>query len=143
MNSNNVITFVKRTESLNLEKDPEVGSVSIRSAYCDEMSNEIFGIVMRIIERSGHMNNVDTEDEGFFNELQPRLTMVKEALYSVFCILENVDYDLSVVFDNLFEPIGYSGDEFSTQLFVSVNNKYRDQLIEMTKKYVESKDNNG
>ena len=69
--------------------------------------------------------------------------MIKEALFAVFCLLENVDYDLSVVFDNLYEPIGFTEDGFNTHLFVSVNNKYRDKLIEMTKEYLKNKDNNG
>jgi len=143
MNSNNVISFGKSTKPSEDKKDVDKDLLSLKSSYCDEMSNEIFGIVMRIIERSGHMNHIDTEDEGFFEELQPRLAMIKEALFAVFCLLENVDYDLSVVFDNLYEPIGFTEDGFNTHLFVSVNNKYRDKLIEMTKEYLKNKDNNG
>lgn len=140
MQSNNVISL-NGSRPVAVDKDPEIGTAALRSAYCDEMSNEIFGIIMRLIERSGHMDSVDTEDEGFFNELQPRLTMIKESLYSVFCLLENVDYDLAPVFENLFEPLGYVGDELNTQLFVSVNNKYKARLIEATKEYMEK--NNG
>lgn len=142
MNSNNVISFGKPAETQNTP-DVDNNILSLKSSYCDEMSNELFGILMRIIERSGHMDGVDTEDEGFFNELQPRLAMVKESLYAVFCLLENVDYDLSIVFDNLYDPIGYTEDGINTHLFVSVNNKYRDKLIEITKEYLKNKEDNG
>jgi len=142
MNSNNVISFGKPAETQNTP-DVDKNILSLKSSYCDEMSNELFGILMRIIERSGHMDGVDTEDEGFFNELQPRLAMVKESLYAVFCLLENVDYDLSIVFDNLYDPIGYTEDGINTHLFVSVNNKYRDKLIEITKEYLKNKEDNG
>jgi hypothetical protein len=142
MNSNNVISFGKSAETQNAP-DVDNNILSLKSSYCDEMSNELFGILMRIIERSGHMDGVDTEDEGFFNELQPRLAMVKESLYAVFCLLENVDYDLSIVFDNLYDPIGYTEDGINTHLFVSVNNKYRDKLIEITKEYLKNKEDNG
>lgn len=142
MNSNNVISFGKSAETQNIP-DVDKNILSLKSSYCDEMSNELFGILMRIIERSGHMDGVDTEDEGFFNELQPRLAMVKESLYAVFCLLENVDYDLSIVFDNLYDPIGYTEDGINTHLFVSVNNKYRDKLIEITKEYLKNKEDNG
>ncbi len=142
MNSNNVISFGKSAETQNTP-DVDNNILSLKSSYCDEMSNELFGILMRIIERSGHMDGVDTEDEGFFNELQPRLAMVKESLYAVFCLLENVDYDLSIVFDNLYDPIGYTEDGINTHLFVSVNNKYRDKLIEITKEYLKNKEDNG
>lgn len=140
MNSNNVVTF-KNSRIETPSKDPDSSAAQLRSSYCDEMANELFGIVMRIIERSGHMDHVDTSDEDFFDELQPRLTMVKEALYSVFCLLENVDYDLSTVFDNLFKPLGYTEGDLQTHLFVTVDDKYRNYLIEMTKKYI--KENNG
>lgn len=143
MNSNNVISFGKKTKQSDYEPDVDKDLMSLKSAYCDEMSNELFGILMRMIERSGHMNHIDTEDEGFFDELQPRLAMVKESLYAVFCLLENVDYDLSIVFDNLYDPIGFTEDGLNTHLFVSVNNKYRDKLIEVTKEYLENKDKNG
>lgn len=142
MNSNNVISFGKPAEIQNAP-DVDKNILSLKSSYCDEMSNELFGILMRIIERSGHMDGVDTEDEGFFNDLQPRLAMVKESLYAVFCLLENVDYDLSIVFDNLYDPIGYTEDGINTHLFVSVNNKYRDKLIEITKEYLKNKEDNG
>ncbi len=142
MNSNNVISFGKSAETQNIP-DVDKNILSLKSSYCDEMSNELFGILMRIIERSGHMDGVDTEDEGFFNDLQPRLAMVKESLYAVFCLLENVDYDLSIVFDNLYDPIGYTEDGINTHLFVSVNNKYRDKLIEITKEYLKNKEDNG
>jgi hypothetical protein len=142
MNSNNVISFGKPAETQNTP-DVDKNILSLKSSYCDEMSNELFGILMRIIERSGHMDGVDTEDEGFFNDLQPRLAMVKESLYAVFCLLENVDYDLSIVFDNLYDPIGYTEDGINTHLFVSVNNKYRDKLIEITKEYLKNKEDNG
>ena len=64
MNSNNVVTF-KNSRIEAPSKDPDSSAAQLRSSYCDEMANELFGIVMRIIERSGHMDNVDTSDEGF------------------------------------------------------------------------------
>ena len=68
MNSNNVISFGKDPKKTEDKKDIDKDLLSLKSSYCDEMSNEIFGIVMRIIERSGHMDHVDTEDEGFFED---------------------------------------------------------------------------
>ena len=51
MNSNNVISFGKTTKPSEEKKDVDKDLLSLKSSYCDEMSNEIFGIVIEGIEK--------------------------------------------------------------------------------------------
>ena len=80
-------------------------------------------------------------DEDMFKELQPRIIMLKEVLYSIYCFLENIDYELDEVYDTLFKPLGYTSDDMTTELFATFDTKYKQYLIEMTKQYNE--ENNG
>jgi len=146
MSSNNIFTFPDKTSSFDSNivdppKDVDQSVTKLKKSYCDVMANEMFRIIMRMIEQSGAMDSIDTEDEGEFNALQPRIIMLKEVLFSIYCFLENIDYDLDEVFDTMFKPLAIGGDEFNTELYATFDTKYKEMLIEMTKQY--NKDNHG
>ena len=141
MSANNVVSFPTWNNEEDTVKDVDQGVLKLKKSYCDVQANELFRIIMRMIEQSGAMDGMDTEDEGQFNALQPRIIMLKEVLYSIYCFLENIDYELEEVFETLFKPLGAYGDEFTTELFATFDTKYKKELIEMTKQY--NKDNDG
>lgn len=143
MSKDNVFAFPGKVDIGGIEtsKDPDAGVRNLKKSYCDVQANEMFRIVMRMIEQSGAMEHLDTSDEDMFNDLQPRLIMLKEVIYSIYCFLENTDYELDVVYDALFNPMGIYGDEFTTEIVATFDPKYKQQLIDFTQKYI--KENNG
>ncbi len=147
MNSNNILSFpdINHTGDFSITpgeiKDVDHSILKLKKSYCDVQANELFRIIMRMIEQSGAMDVVDTSDEDMFKELQPRIIMLKEVLYSIYCFLENIDYELDEVYDTLFKPLGYTSDDMTTELFATFDTKYKQYLIEMTKQYNE--ENNG
>lgn len=147
MSSNNILSFPDLNHAGDFSitpgeiKDVDLSIVKLKKSYCDVQANELFRIIMRMMEQSGAMDGMLSDDEGQFNDLQPRLIMLKEVLYSVYCFLENVDYELEEVFHTMFKPLGVSGDEFNTELYATFDTKYKQMLIDMTKQY--NKENNG
>lgn len=147
MNSNNILSFpdINHTSDFSITpgeiKDVDHSILKLKKSYCDVQANELFRIIMRMIEQSGAMDVIDTSDEDMFKELQPRIIMLKEVLYSIYCFLENIDYELDEVYDTLFKPLGYTSDDMTTELFATFDTKYKQYLIEMTKQYNE--ENNG
>ncbi|HAW78866.1 MAG TPA: hypothetical protein DCX27_03560 [Balneola sp.] len=147
MNSNNIVSFPELNHSNEFSitpgeiKDVDQSISKLKKSYCDIQANELFKIIMRMLEQSGAMDSLSTEDEDQFEDFQPRLIMLKEVLYSIYCFFENIDYELDEVFHTMFKPLGVGGDEFSTELYATFDTKYKDKLIEMTKQYI--KDENG
>ena len=147
MNSNNIVSFPELNHSNEFSitpgeiKDVDQSISKLKKSYCDIQANELFKIIMRMLEQSGAMDSLSTEDEDQFEDFQPRLIMLKEVLYSIYCFFENIDYELDEVFHTMFEPLGVGRDEFSTELYATFDTKYKDKQIEMTKQYI--KDENG
>lgn len=126
----NIIEFPKVHVA---QSGEEVDTKPLRRAYADEMANELFGQVVRIVEGSGALDVLLEADDPAYEEIHPRLIMLKEVIMSIFCFLENVDHELDPIMKTLFEYVGM--DEEALEMLAQYNDKYLQRLIEVTREF--------
>lgn len=117
------------------EYDLDADRVDLRESYVDAMSQEMFRMVSKIIERSNVIEKIDPTDEGQFFAFQNRMIMIHEAFKYFYSFVENVDYDLQEVFETLYQPLDMVDEELTTTIYATVNPKYKERLIEMTRAF--------
>ena len=126
----NIIEFPKVHIAQSSE---EVDTQPLRRAYADEMANELFGQVVRIVEGSGALDVLLQADDPAYEEIHPRLVMLKEVIMSIFCFVENIDHELDPIMKTLFEYVGM--DEEALEMLAQYNDKYLQRLIEVTREF--------
>lgn len=106
---------------------------AVRRSYAERMAHELFDKTMRTIEGTGALDVLLEADDIGFDEIQPRLLLVKEALLSVFMFLEGEQHELDNIVEKMFNIVGI--DEESLELVATYNDKYLQKLHAATENF--------
>lgn len=145
--ANNVVSFtgIKRDRELD-DYDPasldSVGATqNLRRAHADVLANEMFRIVMKTMEQSGAVDHfLEDEHTDDYLRLHNRFVLLKEALYSMYCFIDNVPHELDDVIESMFEYIGMTDHPEGETLNAIYDPKYKQQLLEMTANFKKEND---
>lgn len=102
---------------------------TVRRSHAELMANELFEKTMITLENTGVFDVLLEADDVGFEEVQPRIVLLREAMVSIFMFLEGEQHDLDGIADAMFEVAGI--DHESLELVGNYNDKYMQKLREL------------